>query len=108
MRELEHLVERMVVMSDGERLEVRDLPPTVTRAVGGARDDGGVPAWTGERRPEDLLGDGPICLPEVEERLLREAVRRSGGNLSEAAKQLGISYKTMQYRARKFGIRDES
>jgi DNA-binding NtrC family response regulator len=104
VRELEHLVERMVVMSDGERLDVRDLPPAVTRAVRGARDGSEVPAWTGERRPEDLLADAPISLPEVEERLLREAVRLSGGNLSEAAKRLGISYKTMQYRARKFGI----
>ena len=31
-------------------------------------------------------------------------MRRAGGNLSEAARRLGISYKTMQYRARKFGL----
>jgi len=104
VRELEHLVERMVVLSDGERLGVRDLPPAVIRAAGADPAPAAASTWTGERRPEDLLGAGPISLPEVEERLLREAVRQSGGNLSEAAKRLGISYKTMQYRARKFGI----
>lgn len=104
IRELEHLLERMVVLSDGEPLGLEDLPPSVRGWNAGAPAGQAAPPWKGDVRPEDLLGDEPISLPEVEGRLLREAVRRADGNLSEAARQLGISYKTMQYRARKFGL----
>jgi len=45
-----------------------------------------------------------VAWADLEERLLREAVRRAGGNLSEAARLLGLSYKTLRYRTRKFGI----
>ncbi len=104
VRELEHLMERMVVLSDGEPLGVDALPPSVLRRPSSAPGAGEPVAWAGDLAPEDLLGEEPISLPEVEERLLREAVRRADGNLSEAARRLGISYKTMQYRARKFGL----
>jgi DNA-binding NtrC family response regulator len=101
VRELEHLMERMVVLSDGEPLGLADLPPAL-RAAPGAVPADSRPASGGDL--EALLDDGPISLPQLEERLLREAVRRAGGSLSEAARNLGISYKTMQYRARKFGL----
>jgi DNA-binding NtrC family response regulator len=64
----------------------------------------GPPGAGGGASPEDLLARGPISLFDVERRLLEEAIRRSGGNLSEAARRLGISYKTMRYRARKFDL----
>jgi DNA-binding NtrC family response regulator len=104
VRELEHLLERMVVLSEGDPLGLADLPPSVRAERPAASPEPG--PWPGGAAPEDLLGEGTLSLPEVEERLLREAVRRAGGNLSEAARRLGISYKTMQYRARKFGLGD--
>jgi DNA-binding NtrC family response regulator len=105
VRELEHLIEKMVVLSEGEALGLGDLPPSVARQLPPqAMVPPAARAWNGSAAPEDLLGEEPISLPEVEERLLREAIRRAGGNLSEAARSLGISYKTMQYRARKFGL----
>jgi DNA-binding NtrC family response regulator len=106
VRELEHLIEKMVVLSEGDPLGLGDLPPSVAPKAGAAAAGAAAAGrpWEGPAAPEDLLGDGPISLPEVEERLLREAIRRAGGNLSEAARRLGITYKTMQYRARKFGL----
>jgi DNA-binding NtrC family response regulator len=105
VRELEHLIEKMVVLSEGDPLGLGDLPPSVARRAPMARADAlAQRPWRGSAAPEDLLGDDPISLVEVEERLLSEALRRAGGNLSEAARRLGISYKTMQYRARKFGL----
>jgi DNA-binding NtrC family response regulator len=59
---------------------------------------------SGGAGPERLLDAGPISLFDVERRLLCEAIRRADGNLSEAAKQLGVSYKTFRYRVRKFGL----
>jgi transcriptional regulator with GAF, ATPase, and Fis domain len=57
-----------------------------------------------EFEPEILLASGPIVFEDLERRLLREALRLSAGNLAEAAKSVGLSYKTMRYRARKFGL----
>ena len=145
VRELQHMMEKMVVLSDGDTLTLGDLPHSVLRRVprrhssveegqGGSKQNDPVPGNFGEgeageaqssatrqetpsatqgasgdpsSRPEELLSSGPISLPDVEERLLREAIRRAGGNLSEAARQLSISYKTMRYRARKFGLDGE-
>ncbi|HMB71847.1 MAG TPA: sigma-54 dependent transcriptional regulator, partial [bacterium] len=106
VRELEHLIEKMVVLSEGDPLGLGDLPPSVAKQQGpaGATAPASITPWNGSASPEDLLGGSPISLPEVEERLLREAIRQAEGNLSEAARMLGISYKTMQYRARKFGL----
>ncbi len=105
VRELENLVERLVVLSEGETLGVEELPPSLGAAIGGPPEDSARSATPpGSPSPESLLADGRISLPDVERRLLTEAIRLSDGNLSEAAKRLGLTYKTMQYRARKFGL----
>ena len=39
-----------------------------------------------------------------EERLVREAVERTGGNISAAAKALGISRPTMYAKMKKYGL----
>ncbi len=107
VRELENLIERLVVLSEGERLGVEGLPPSL--GAEGAAPSGEPRDPVGDRPagavgPEDLLADGPVSLPDLERRLLAEAIRLSDGNHSEAAKRLGLTYKTMQYRARKFGL----
>ncbi len=128
VRELEHMMEKMVALSDGDPLGPSDLPPSVRRRVPSARHadrstvslTGGTSDGTTDasaagpsqtmsedgfgQDPESLLSSGPVSLFDIEERLLKEAIRRSGGNLSEAARLLSISYKTMRYRARKFGL----
>jgi DNA-binding NtrC family response regulator len=121
VRELEHLLTKLVVLAEGPRLTLGDLPPSLAAPAARllapvpphAGAASGPPAATasqeGERgaghgpspAPEALLAQGPISLDEVEERLLREAIRLAGGNLSEAARRLGLSYKTLRYRAGK-------
>jgi two-component system response regulator AtoC len=117
VRELEHLIAKMVVLSEGDPLHVVDLPPSVPRAArlaapspgGGALLRAAAPpgatAGPDARSPvESLLDSGPIDFYDVETRLLGAALQRTGGNLSEAARLLGISYKTMRYRALKYGL----
>jgi len=103
VRELEHLVEKMVVLSEGDPLTPDDLPPSFdVGAIDRARSaSGGEPVTD----PAGALRSGShISLAEVERGLLEEAIRLSDGNLAEAAKRLGLSYKTMRYRAHKFGL----
>jgi len=115
VRELMHLMETMVLLSEGEPLGIEDLPLSARRAAASGTFSGSMNfpdertgassgAPSGAPSPEDLLRAGPIRFFEVEARLIEEAIRRSGGNLSEAARLLGLSYKTLRYRARKFGL----
>ncbi len=102
VRELGHMMEKMVVLSDGNPLRMSGLPPSVDRGAETARGET-APA-VGKPRPptpQALLADGAISLDAVMDGLMKEAVRLSGGNLSQAAKRLGLSYKTMRYRWRK-------
>jgi len=94
VRELMNCIERMVVLAHGDRLVADDLPPAVRRAA----------------EPPATIDDGfalPVAgvrLPELERHLIEQALDRCRGALAPAAKLLGISYKTLQYRIRKYGL----
>jgi len=98
VRELENCIERMVVLSRGERLTLRDVPPAIGRPSGGG--EAGLDGF-------ELPLDG-IHLGELERHLIRQALRRARGSLGPAARLLGISYKTLQYRVRKYGLERET
>lgn len=91
VRELENIVERMVVLSNGATLGVDDLPIEIRQSGGGEKDPG-----------IDL--DAGISMDQLEARLIREALDKSGGKLGPAAEMLGITYKTLQYRIKKYHI----
>ena len=82
VRELDHAVERAVLMTSGDRIRPADL---ALRRGG----DGG--------RLEDL------SLEEVEGLLVRKAMERFAGNVSQAAKALGISRSALYRRLEKHG-----
>jgi DNA-binding NtrC family response regulator len=82
VRELENVIEQAVVLCPPERgeLPLAVLPPGL-----GGQD------WT-----EALDGaESSLRLAEVERRHVREVLRRTGGNKSEAARLLAIDYKTL-------------
>jgi two-component system NtrC family response regulator len=95
VRELENCIERMVLMAPGDRrLSVKDLPPALVPGSGaGATGDG-----------DFSLPAGGVNLQDLEEKLIREALVRTRGALRPAAGLLGISYKTLQYRIKKYGL----
>ena len=94
VRELKHLMERVVLLSGGAAI---DTPGT--DAAPGARDpvteDG--PAGEGG----GLLG---LSLEEAERLLIEQALAATGYNVSEAARQLGVTRMAMRYRMRKHGL----
>ena len=94
VRELENCIERMVLLAREPRLTLADLPPDL-------RSKPGAPAGTGGSF--ELPPNG-VRLPELERHLIVQALRRSRGSLGPAARLLGISYKTLQYRIQKFKI----
>jgi len=94
VRELENCIERMVLLARGPRLVPEDLPPDLRRGPEAA--DGSGAAFQ--------LPPGGVRLPEMERHLIAQALRRTRGSLAPAARLLGISYKTLQYRIRKFSL----
>lgn len=56
------------------------------------------------RRPEPAEHSDTMSLGETEKNLIREALRKAGGNKRKAAKLLDISYETLRYRVKKFGF----
>ncbi len=94
VRELENAVERGVILCDGDTIRVRDLPPEI-----GER---GVPRL-GPGEPE---GAYPVELPlsEVEERHIRRVIAHVDGNLTRAAKSLGISRSTLWRKTKRYRI----
>ena len=95
VRELEHALERAVVLAEGPLIREQDLPETV-RAP--ARSP---PAAAGPA-PDDL--SVKRATRALEERLIRAALERTGGNRTRAAELLDLSYRALLYKIRDFGI----
>ncbi len=92
IRELENLVERLIVLGRDGAVGVADLPGSVC---------GEGPRF-GRARLE-IPPDG-IVLEDLERGLIEEALRRHGGNQSAAARFLGITRQTLIYRMKKFEL----
>ncbi|NOY44912.1 MAG: sigma-54-dependent Fis family transcriptional regulator [Deltaproteobacteria bacterium] len=97
VRELENLVERAAALETGEFVTCDSLPPAVcTQPSGGADTLPPIP-------PEGLDLEG--LLAEVERRYLEQALDRTGGNKTEAAKLLGVSFRSFRYRLERLGMK---
>ena len=95
VRELENLVERGVILAcQGGMIEVEHLFPNQPELVSTVVDAHGqlsaLPSAHDDDLCERILKSG-CSLPEVEARVLDFAVARAHGNLSEAARSLGLS-----------------
>lgn len=94
VRELENLMERMVVLSDERSLTPADVPEYVNRprqVFGGVKFE--------------LPAEG-ISLDEVEQEIIRYALALHNGNQSQTARYLGITRSALIYRMQKFGLDD--
>jgi two-component system, NtrC family, response regulator AtoC len=89
VRELRTAIEHGVVMATGAKITVRDLPMAVRQASGLALPRGISPARAfGERV-------NPLDLHETERKLILQALAATNGNVTAAAKRLGISRRTL-------------
>jgi two-component system response regulator AtoC len=96
VRELEHALERAVVLADGPLIHEQDLPDTLR---GPAHPPA---AAVAEGAPDDL--SVKRATRALEERLIRAALERTGGNRTRAAELLELSYRALLYKIRDYGI----
>ena len=83
VRELRNMLERMMVLADGDVLTEKDLPEELLPA---ASFVGGAP----RSMPTDMTMD------ELERLAIDKALEQCGGNRTHAAEKLGISVRTLQ------------
>ncbi len=109
VRELQHAVEAAVQMSQGPLIGVEHLPPHIGHSSEQARAYQATPGVGGTRASEDS-GTAPAnvglipALEQMEENMLRFALDSCGGNVSAAARQLGIPRQTLQHKLKRHNI----
>jgi len=84
VRELRTAIEHGVVMTSGPKVTVRDLPRAIRESAGNA---------SGASTVAEKVN--PLDLAETEKRLITQALASTGGNITAAANQLGISRRTL-------------
>jgi DNA-binding NtrC family response regulator len=91
VRELSHVIERAVLMLDGDTVDdaALNLKPEATHALSGAAA---------------LAASGSMTVDEAEEQLVRQALERTQGNIQRAATLLGLSRPSLYRRMEKYGI----
>jgi two-component system response regulator AtoC len=97
VRELKNLLERIVILGVSGRISADELPPEVRFARVGAP-----PPPSGEY--PFVLPDTGVDLDAVEKQFVEQAIARTRGNQSAAAKLLGMSRYQLRYRLEKLGL----
>lgn len=93
VRQLESAIERAILLCEGDRITPEDMPLEVRQE---AR-----PASEGAFK----LPPQGIAFEEVERDLITQAMQQTDYNITKAAKLLGLTFRTLQYRLEKFGIK---
>ena len=101
IRELRAAIERAVVMSGGVKITVRDLPPSVRE--GAAAIPTSIP---GLKLPAFTRSGGHLNLQDTEHRLIVRALDETKGNVTKAAKTLGISRRTLHRRLKELRMEE--
>ncbi len=96
VRQLENVLERLLVLAQGNLITEDDLPEELCSTPPAAG-----PVWL------DMPEEG-ISLEEVERDLISRALARFDGNQTHAARYLDISRRTLIYRMEKYGLVSDS
>jgi two-component system response regulator AtoC len=94
IRELENVIERAVILADGDRVGLRELPENVVTPA----------EKVGGKSSQDF------CLKRarrsLEADMIRRALRATSGNRTHAARLLEISHRALLYKIKEYGLRD--
>jgi two-component system response regulator AtoC len=93
VRELRTAIEHAVVLTRGEKIGLRDLPPALRAAA----------PWS---NPARFLAQPDLTVAQAEKQLILRALKESGGNRTEAAKKLGMSRRTLHRKLHLYHLED--
>jgi DNA-binding NtrC family response regulator len=101
VRELRNTIERALVVCDGDRIAPSHLPPRI-------REPATAEAESGDRAsqaPTPIADRSPLDLGQLERSAVEAALERTDGNLSRAARLLGISRTTLYRKLKSYAGR---
>jgi two-component system response regulator AtoC len=109
IREMENVLERLVLFSEGEVIDLEDLPDELRAseavgpdgAAGQARLDRDL---TGRVSMKDLVRE---TTAQLEKEIIVQALEQTAGNVTRAAQLLMISRKSLQNKMKEFNLREE-
>ncbi|WP_137404998.1 sigma-54-dependent transcriptional regulator [Echinicola rosea] len=87
IRELQHAIERAIIMAEGNELDSRDFFFLSSKPT-----------------TEKVKSNGTLNLDEVEKNVIQKAIDKNGGNISKAAKELGLTRASLYRRLEKYGL----
>jgi DNA-binding NtrC family response regulator len=93
VRQLESAIERAILLCEGDEISVEDLPLEIRQESSPSSN------FNFKLPPEG------ISFEELEQSLITQAMEQTGWNITRAAKLLGLSFRTLQYRLEKFDMR---
>lgn len=98
IRELHNVIERCVLLADGEIFPQHwlQLPSTASTAPITAKNGLFIPL------------DGSLSLHDMEKHILQEALNRTNNNVTAAARMLGATRETLRYRVQKYHLKYDS
>ncbi len=93
MRELENIIERVLLLSEGDIMDVASLPEEIR--TGSSRKNVSVPA--GGIDMETIMSD-------TEKAYLLNALEKTNGVKTEAARLLNLTFRSFRHKLKKYGI----
>ncbi len=100
VRELRNALERAMILEDTSYITASSLPMSINHHPPGA-----MPAATGPVMFPPAIPDEGLSLEENEKRLLVQALEKTNGNQTQAARLLSITRDTLRYKMKKFDLR---
>jgi DNA-binding NtrC family response regulator len=96
VRQLESAIERAILLCENDTITIDDLPPEMLQRTASGGSD------------VFKLPPGGVNFEEVERSLITQAMERTDNNITKSAKLLGLTFRTLQYRLEKYGIKRDS
>ncbi len=93
VRQLESAIERAILLCEGDEIVVEDLPLEIRQEGSPAN------SFNFKLPPEG------ISFEDLERSLITQAMEQTNWNITRASKLLGLSFRTLQYRLEKFGLK---
>jgi DNA-binding NtrC family response regulator len=105
VRQLENTIERMAILTEGDEIDVRHLPPSVFHE-GYVPDDGSIPESSEElKQAKKEIREHSVEF--IERAFVVKALERSGWNVTRAAQEVDMQRSNFQALMRKYNVKSK-
>jgi len=110
IRELENVIERCLLFTDGQHIQIGDLPEELRGGVPKPTARPAAESQASAATPQETPGLKEAvreATSRVERELIVKALEQTGGNVTHTARLLKISRKSLQTKMKELGLREE-